>query len=77
MLLCSPTAHAVDDGGERLVWNTAVPSWNLFWAGIGAHSQHRAWEPPTLTAAALRASPSTLPWAEEPGQEDVRLYTVQ
>lgn len=38
MLLCSPTAHAADDGGEHLDWNTAVASWDLFWAGTGSHS---------------------------------------
>lgn len=77
MLLCSPIAHAADDGGEHQDWNVAVPSWDQFWAGIGSHSQHRAWEPPALIAAALKASPSTLLWAEQPGQEDVRLSTVQ
>lgn len=77
MLLCSPTAPAADDGGEHLDWNMAVPSWDLLWAGIGFYSQHRAREPPALIAAALKASPSTAYWAEEPGQEDVWLYTVQ
>lgn len=77
MLLCSPTAHAADDGGEHLDWNMAVSSWDLFWAGIGSHSQHRAREPLALIAAALRASPSTPFCTEEPGQEDVWLYTVQ